>query len=111
PLLDRAPAGRALFLTDGHATRPASFWGMMAASKAAMEAVVLTWADEIGPDSALRVNLYDPGPVATRLRVQAMPAADLSALPRPEQVAAAIAALCRPDEQRHGQRITAHARA
>lgn len=111
PLLDRAPAGRALFLTDGHATRPASFWGMMAASKAAMEAVVLTWADEIGPDSALRVNLYDPGPVATRLRVQAMPAADLSALPRPEQAAAAIAALCRPDEQRHGQRITAHARA
>ncbi|ACI52608.1 short-chain dehydrogenase/reductase SDR [Gluconacetobacter diazotrophicus PA1 5] len=107
PLLERAPAGRAVFLTDGHATHPASFWGMMAASKAAMEAVVLTWADEIAPGSPLRVNLYDPGPVATRLRVQAMPAADLSALPRPDAAGAAIAALCRPDETRHGQRIRA----
>ncbi|MFS3134171.1 SDR family NAD(P)-dependent oxidoreductase [Gluconacetobacter sacchari] len=111
PLLAHATAGRALFLTDGHAARPASFWGMMAASKAAMEAVVLTWADEIGPDSALRVNLYDPGPVATRLRVQAMPAADLSTLPGPDEAAAAIAALCRPDERRHGRRIAAPARA
>ncbi|WP_323992309.1 SDR family NAD(P)-dependent oxidoreductase [Nguyenibacter sp. L1] len=105
PLLDRAPAGRAVFLTDGHAVRPASFWGMMAASKAAMEAAVLSWADEIAPGSALRVNLYDPGPVATRLRVQAMPAADLAPLPRPDAVAPAIAALCRPGETRHGQRI------
>jgi NAD(P)-dependent dehydrogenase (short-subunit alcohol dehydrogenase family) len=107
PLLEGAPAGRAVFLTDGHATHPASFWGMMAASKAAMEATVLTWADEIPPASPLRINLYDPGPVATRLRVQAMPAADLSPLPRPDVAGAAIASLCLPGETRHGQRIRA----
>ncbi|MBB2191925.1 SDR family NAD(P)-dependent oxidoreductase [Gluconacetobacter azotocaptans] len=107
PLLERAPAGRVVVLTDGHAVRPASFWGMMAASKAAMEAMVLTWAEEIAPGSGLRVNLYDPGPVATRLRVQAMPAADLSSLPGPEAAGAAVAALCLPTETRHGRRIAA----
>ena len=60
-----------------------------------MEHLVLTWAAEVRT-TRLRVNLFDPGPVATRLRAQAMPGEDPSTLPRPSDVAPAMAALCCP---------------
>jgi hypothetical protein len=50
------------------------------------------------------VNLFDPGAVATRLRGQAMPGED-SALPRPADVAPALAAMCVPAETRHGELV------
>ena len=51
----------------------------------------------------MRVNLFDPGPVATRMRIEAMPGEDQSTLPTPEAVAPALAALCLPEERRHGE--------
>ena len=83
PLLRAAPAGRAVFVTSGRARAPRAYWGAYGATKAAMEHLVLTWADEV-KTSRLRINLFDPGPVATRLRRQAMPGEDQAALPRPE---------------------------
>jgi len=102
PLLQVAEAGRAVFLTDARARDPKAYWGMYGATKAGLEHLVLTWAAETRT-TRLRVNLFDPGPVATRLRAAAMPGEDPSTLPRPEQVAPAIAALCLPGETRHGQ--------
>lgn len=107
PLLEQAPHGRAVFLSDPHARIPASFWGMVAASRAAQDALVLTWASEIPARCALRVNLFDPGVAATRMRRQAMPGEDFAPLPRPDQVARQILPLCLPDENRQGQRIVA----
>ncbi|PYD60690.1 oxidoreductase [Novacetimonas maltaceti] len=107
PLLERAPHGRAVFLTDAHACTPAPFWGMVAASRAAQDALVRTWACEIPATSGLRANLFDPGIVATRMRRQAMPGGDPAPLPRPEQVARQIVPLCLPGEMRQGQRIVA----
>ncbi|EFG85587.1 SDR family oxidoreductase [Novacetimonas hansenii] len=107
PLLEGAAHGRAVFLTDAHACVPAPFWGMVAASRAAQDALVRTWACEIPATSGLRVNLFDPGIVATRMRRQAMPGGDPAPLPRPEQVARQIVPLCLPGEMRHGQRIVA----
>jgi NAD(P)-dependent dehydrogenase (short-subunit alcohol dehydrogenase family) len=69
-----------------------------------MEHLVQTWAQEV-ERTRLRVNLFDPGVVATKMRAAAMPGEDQSKLPRPEDVAPAIAALCRPGETRHGQRL------
>ncbi len=102
PLLNAAPEGRAVFVTDVRAAEPRAYWGAYGATKAAMQHLVLTWAEEVRATS-LRVNLFRPGPVATRLRFQAMPGEDQSKLPRPSAVAPALAALCLPDEQRHGQ--------
>ena len=107
PLLLRAPAGRAVFLTDAHAGRPLAYWGMLGAGKAAMQNLVLSWADEVSGQDRLRVNLFDPGIVATRMRAQAMPGEDASRLPRPEQVADAIVASCLEPERRHGALISA----
>ena len=104
PLLRNADAGRAVFVTDERARAPKAYWGTYGASKAGMEHLVLTWADEVRT-TRLRVNLFDPGVVATRLRGQAMPGEDQSTLATPEDVAPMLAALCLPDEQRHGATI------
>jgi NAD(P)-dependent dehydrogenase (short-subunit alcohol dehydrogenase family) len=104
PLLNVAPDGRAAFVTDLIAREPRAYWGAYGATKAAMEHLVLTWAEEVRA-TRLRVNLFRPGPVATRLRLEAMPGADQSTLPRPSDVAPALAALCLPDEARHAQII------
>ena len=101
PLLRNAEAGRAVFVTDARARAPKAYWGGYGATKAAMEHLVLTWADELRI-TRLRVNLFDPGPVATRLRATAMPGEDPATLRKPEDVAPELAALCLPSEQRHG---------
>ena len=103
-LLRNAPVGRAVFVTDARAREPKAYWGTYGATKAAMEHLVLTWADELRT-TRLRVNLFDPGVVATRLRGQAMPGEDPTTLPKPQDVAPALAALCLPTEARHGELI------
>ncbi len=102
PLLQAAEAGRAVFVTDARTRHPGAYWGAYGATKAGSEHLVLTWADEV-KTSRLRVNLFDPGAVATRLRRQAFPGEDAAVLRRPKSVAPALAALCLPGEARHGE--------
>jgi NAD(P)-dependent dehydrogenase (short-subunit alcohol dehydrogenase family) len=106
PLLRNAEAGRAVFVTDERARAPKAYWGAYGATKAGLEHLVLTWADEVRT-TRLRVNLFDPGVVATRLRANAMPGEDPSVLPKPADVAPALVALCLPAEQRHGELVAA----
>ena len=95
PLLAAAPAGRAVMLTERRASEPWAYWGLHGASKAAAAHLVQAWAHEM-QSTPLRVTLYDPGPVATRLRTAAMPGEDPATLPKPADVAPAIADLCGP---------------
>jgi NAD(P)-dependent dehydrogenase (short-subunit alcohol dehydrogenase family) len=104
PLLRAASAGRALFVTCAHGREQKPFWGAYAASKAAFEALVLTYAAETRR-TALRVNLVDPGTMGTRLRAQAYPGEDPAKLPAPEAVADRIVALAAAACIRHGERI------
>lgn len=106
PLLRRAPAGRAVFLTDERAREPKAYWGAYGATKAAMEHLVLTWVAET-ESTPLRANLFEPGIIGTRLRAAAFPGFDPKTLPRPDTVAPAIAALCLPSETRHGALVSA----
>ena len=101
PLLRNAAAGRAVFVTDERARMPKAYWGAYGATKAGMEHLVLTWADEVKTTS-LRVNLFDPGVVGTRLRANAFPGEEPASLTQPHDVAPLLAALCIPAEQRHG---------
>jgi NAD(P)-dependent dehydrogenase (short-subunit alcohol dehydrogenase family) len=105
PLLLAAPGGRAVFVTSAAARAPRAYWGAYGATKAAMEHLVLTWAEETRT-TRLRANLFDPGPVATRMRAQAMPGENPASLPTPAEVAPAVAALCLPDEARHGSLVS-----
>jgi len=106
PPLRAAPAGRAVVLTDRVAAEPAAYWGLYGAGKAGQEHLARAWAAEV-TNTPLRVNLFDPGPVATRLRRTAMPGEDAGSLAQPGDVAPAIAALCLPGETRHGALVRA----
>ena len=95
PLLRAAPAGRAVFLTDVRAREPRAYWGLYGATKAGLENLVRSWAEETA-STALRVTLHDPGPVATRLRAAALPGENPATLRQPADAAPAIADLCAP---------------
>ncbi|MSP67348.1 MAG: SDR family NAD(P)-dependent oxidoreductase [Alphaproteobacteria bacterium] len=101
PLLRAAPAGRALFVTDSTELTGAAYWGPYAASKRALEALVLAYAAEVRR-TALRVNLIDPGAVATRLREQAFPGENPADLPAPAAVADHFLPLLAADYAEHG---------
>jgi NAD(P)-dependent dehydrogenase (short-subunit alcohol dehydrogenase family) len=104
PLLRAAPAGRAIFVTCSQARDERPYWGAYAASKAALEALVLSYAAEVRR-TALRVNLVDPGPLRTRLRAHAYPGEDPTRQPEPASAVAPILALAEPGCTRHGERI------
>jgi NAD(P)-dependent dehydrogenase (short-subunit alcohol dehydrogenase family) len=106
PLLTAAPAGRAVFITTGRVQRPKAYWGAYGATKAGMDHLVRTWAGETRTTN-LRVNLFDPGLVRTRMRAEVMPGEDPMTVPPPEHVAPQIAALCEPGETRHGALVAA----
>ena len=104
PLLTAAPVGRAVFLTDSRARDPKAYWGGYGATKAALEHLVLTWADELR-STRLRINLFDPGASATRLRAAIMPGESPSFLPSPAVAGIKAAALCLDSEVRHGELV------
>ena len=95
PLLQRAAAGRAVFMTSGVAHYGRAYWGPYAASKSALEAMLRSYAAEIAT-TKVRVNLYAPGPTRTRMYLSAFPGVDPKTLPMPEQVAKAMLPLCLP---------------
>lgn len=85
PLLRQSEAGRAIFVTSGIAAGTKPFWGPYAASKAALEMMVKTYAAELAKTN-VRANLLDPGVVATRMRAQAFPGEDPATLRPPEAI-------------------------
>ena len=95
PLLRRAEAARAIFLTTGVATAPRAFWGAYAATKAGMEALVQTYADETD-STPIRCTLLSPGPLRTRMRMQAFPGEDPAELTPPEALIPLVLELASP---------------
>lgn len=101
PLLQASDAGRAVFLTSGSAYKARSYWGPYAMTKAALDAMVTTYAAEVDSIN-VKANLFSPGATATKMRAQAMPGEDPDTLPTPEEVAAAILPLCEVDLTHNG---------
>jgi NAD(P)-dependent dehydrogenase (short-subunit alcohol dehydrogenase family) len=105
PLLKRAEAGRAVFVTASAASGKNAYWGPYAVSKAGLEALVKTYAHEVA-DSPVRVNLVDPGPVRTQLRARAYPGEDPDTLPPPEDVVPMFLDLLSPEYAHNGRVVT-----
>ena len=89
PLLRASDAGRAVFVTSGLANKCWAYWGPYSISKAALEAMVKTYAAEIETTST-RANCFSPGATRTKMRATAMPGEDPETLPHPDEVAAQI---------------------
>jgi NAD(P)-dependent dehydrogenase (short-subunit alcohol dehydrogenase family) len=101
PLLQRSDAGRAIFVTSGASARDTAYWGLYAASKAALETIVKTYAAEVST-TAIRVNMVNPGPTRTQMRAKAYPGEDPETLPTPHDVAPLFVDLALPSTTRNG---------
>ncbi len=95
-LLRVSEAGRAIFLTTGRVERPKAFWGPYGASKAALEHLVRTWADEL-ENTPIRAVLVDPGAMRTKMRAEAMPGEDPMTLPDPSEIGPLMVELAQAD--------------
>lgn len=84
-LLRGSIAGRAIFVTDHNLGEAAPFWSAYRASKAALETMAATYAQEVS-FSPLRVNVVTPGRLRTGLRAAAFPGEDTAALTDPAEV-------------------------
>ena len=95
PLLQQSDAGRAVFVTSAAASKASAYLGPYAASKAALETLARCWAQETA-NTPLRVNLFDPGPVRTRMRAIVFPGEDPLTLDTPDQAAEFLVPMCAP---------------
>jgi NAD(P)-dependent dehydrogenase (short-subunit alcohol dehydrogenase family) len=105
-LLRRSAAGRALFVTSGVTRGVFPYWGPYAASKAALETMVRTYAAEMAK-TAVRANIVAPGIVRTQMRAFAFPGEDPATLPPPEAVTDVFVALGQSDCERTGEIVHA----
>jgi len=104
PLLRAAEAGRAVFVTSGIATNIHAYFSPYAASKAALDALVKTYAAELKV-TPIKANLFSPGPVRTSMRAKAFPGEDPMTLPAPEEVAPAICDMLAPGFAANGETV------
>jgi NAD(P)-dependent dehydrogenase (short-subunit alcohol dehydrogenase family) len=96
PLLKAAEAGRAIFLTTGLAARPQAFFGPYGVTKAGLENMVRTWADEL-EQTTVRATLLSPGPMRTKMRAEAFPGEDPMTLPDPSEIGPLVVELAQAD--------------
>lgn len=86
PLLRKASDARVLFLSSnvgGDSSR--AYWGPYAISKAALEMMAETYAEEC-KNTNVRVAIINPGAMRTDMRAQAMPGEDPASQPAPEEL-------------------------
>ncbi len=102
PLLKASDAGRAVFVTSGASHKASAYLGPYAASKAALETLVRVWAHETA-STPIRVNLFNPGPIRTRMRATVFPGEDPMTLDTAEQAAEFIVPMCLPDWNETGK--------
>ncbi len=98
PLLRASDAGRAVFVSSAAARYAPAFWAAYSTSKAGLQALAFTYADEV-EHTAIRVAVIDPGAVRTGMRARAFPGEDPMTLPPPEAIAPMIVELCAPSSQ------------
>ena len=101
-LLRQADAGRAVFVSSSSARSARPYWGLYAASKAAVDAMVKSYAGEV-EQTKVRVNVFYPGAVRTAMRAKAMPGEDPATLPTPADIAPKLIDLLSPALKENGK--------
>jgi NAD(P)-dependent dehydrogenase (short-subunit alcohol dehydrogenase family) len=90
PLLKRADRADIVALTSSVGSEPRAFWGAYGSSKAALETLLGSYADETEYTGRMRVHIVDPGATRTRMHALAFPGEEPEAVKPPETVADAI---------------------
>lgn len=94
-LLRKAPAARVVFVSSQSSQTAKPFWGLYAATKAALEAMVKSYAAELSTTS-VTANVFWPGAVRTAMRAKAYPGEDPETLPQPSAVAPKLIDMIEP---------------
>jgi NAD(P)-dependent dehydrogenase (short-subunit alcohol dehydrogenase family) len=106
PLLRASDSGRAIFVTSGAADGAHPYWGAYATSKAALEAMVKTWAGEMAK-TPVKVNLVNPGALRTSMRAEAFPGEDPMTLRQADEITDTFVELAEATSTRHGEIVQA----
>ena len=101
-LLRQSAAGRAVFVSSSSARSARPFWGLYAASKAALDAMVKSYAGEMSTTN-VKTNVFYPGAVRTAMRAKAMPGEDPAMLPSPSEIAPKLVDLLSPELTENGR--------
>lgn len=97
PMLRASGAARVIGLSSSVAQAPRAYWGGYAASKAALDALLLAYSEEVAKISNIRVAIVNPGATATAMRRKAYPGEDQTTLKTPAAAGDAIARLIEQD--------------
>jgi short-subunit dehydrogenase len=97
PLLRRSDAGRVVAISSSVGAAHRAYWGAYGASKAALEALAQSYAQEMENVTQVKVAIVDPGATRTEMRARAFPGEDPETLKPPSAVADAIVELLAGD--------------
>lgn len=106
PLLRASDSGRSIYVTSVVGHIPRAFWSAYAVSKAGLDMMVRTYAEEIGKTN-MKVNILNPGATRTGMRAAAMPGEDPNTLKTPESIAHEFVKLGSAECDLNGEMITA----
>ncbi len=90
PLLKKADRADVIAVTSSVGASPRAFWGAYGSSKAALENMLGTYADETAHTGKVVIHIIDPGATRTRMRANAFPGEEPESVKPPEVVAEAI---------------------
>ena len=107
-LLRQSDGGRAIFVSSGAAQSLPPYWALYASTKAALDAIAQTYAKET-QNTAVRVNIVNPGPTRSEMRAAAFPGEDPDQLPPPEHVSETMIHLAEPGFTQTGLWVVADA--
>lgn len=96
-LLRASDAGRLVVMTSSVGSKPRAYWGAYGASKAALENLALSYAEEVQNLSRVKIAIVDPGKTRTAMRAKAYPGEDPASLKETTVVGDAVAKLLAND--------------
>jgi NAD(P)-dependent dehydrogenase (short-subunit alcohol dehydrogenase family) len=108
-MLRHAERADIIAVTSSVGSEPRAFWGAYGSSKAALETLVLSYADETEHAGRIKVHVVDPGATRTRMRQLAFPGEEPSSVKPPEVVAKAILERVMVADAATGERIRVEA--
>ena len=91
-----------MFVSSEAAKSCKPFWGLYAASKAALDALIKSYALE-NANMKIRANIFYPGAVRTAMRAKAMPGEDPNTLPHPSEIAPLLINMVSPKFTKTGK--------
>lgn len=107
PLLMKADNASIIFTTDHVAQNPNAYWGAYGASKAGIDNLMVTLAEELDNTTNIRVNSINPGPVRTAFRRSAFPGEMPTEVPLAETIMPSYLYLMGDDSQEVNKQIIA----